>query len=504
MFLPTIGLEVHIQLKTNTKLFCGCKNSLGMEEKPNFNVCPICFGHPGTLPVLNNSAVDLLIKLALALNCDVPNFTKFDRKNYFYPDLPKGYQISQYDQPLAINGHISLTINNQTTKIRITRLHLEEDAGKLLHESHTDYALIDLNRAGTPLIELVTEPDFHSAIEVKTFCQELQLMVRYLHVGYANMEKGQMRCEANISIAKPGDKLGTKVEVKNLNSFKAVERAIEYEIKRQSEALESDETVILETRGWDDTKGTTYHQRKKEEAHDYRYFPEPDLPPLTDLKEKVERIKTEMCELPIQRRERFVSEYELDYKTAYILTSDKKLSGYTENVISELKAWLLTSGLEEGTTEEMWNKHKKKITKSVANWLTVELFKFFNESGATLESLKITAEDFAEFIILIYKGNVNSTSAKKLFEIMLKTGRDPHHILEENDLTQIDDSAEIDKHIAEVINMNATAIQDYKNGKVNAIHFLVGKVVGLTKGRANPDIVREKIISKINHEHVAS
>ncbi len=499
MYLPTIGLEVHIQLKTNTKLFCGCSNCLGAdEEKPNTSVCPICFGHPGTLPVLNSKAVDFLLKLALALNCEIPNFAKFDRKNYFYPDLPKGYQISQYDQPLAINGNITITTNNQSTNIRILRLHLEEDAGKLLHETYTDYALVDLNRAGTPLIELVTQPDFHSSAEVKTFCQELQLILRYIEISSANMEKGQMRCEANISVSAVTDKLGTKVEVKNLNSFKAVERAIDYEIKRQTQLIESGGAVVLETRGWDDAKGLTYHQRRKEEAHDYRYFPEPDLPPLLDLKERADKLKTSIGELPMERRARFIAEYELDSKTAYILTNEKQLSNYTEQVISELKAWLLSSGLEEGTVDEIWNKHKKKITKSVANWLTVELFKFFNAFGITIESLKITPENFAEFITLIYRRNINSTLAKKVFEIMFKTGQDPHQILEENDLTQIKDDTGIDKYIIEVIKANPKPVEDFKNGKINALHFLTGKTMALTKGKANPDTIKEKLLEKLN------
>ncbi len=495
MYLPTIGLEIHVQLKTQTKLFCSCKNASGADKTPNVNVCPVCLGHPGTLPVLNHSAVDLILKLGLALNCEIPNFSKFDRKNYFYPDLPKGYQISQFDQPIAINGHLDLLNKDKTTKrIRIQRLHLEEDAGKLLHEEGNDNALVDFNRAGTPLIELVTYPDFHSAIDVKTFCQELQLIVRYLDISNADMEKGQMRCEVNVSVSKT-DKLGTKVEVKNLNSFKVVEKAVDYEINRQSRALDNNEVINLETRGWDDERLVTYSQRSKEESHDYRYFPEPDLPPLKDLQTRSQELRRYITELPLAKRYRFLMEYELSYDTAYLLTNDNDLSNYVEQVISELQAWV--NSTHPGADNENWDHVKGKLIKTCANWLTGELFRLLNLNQVFLRDIKITPENFAEFILLIHQSKVDTSSAKKLLEIMFNSGRDPSSILEEENLTAIDDASIIDKYIDEIIVANHQTILDYKNGKVNAINFLVGKVMHLSQGRIGPDLARKKIIDKI-------
>jgi len=328
-YFPTIGLEIHAELKTKTKMFCSCLND-PEEKRPNINICPICLGHPGTLPVINEEAVKKVIKVGLALNCEISKHSFFERKNYFYPDLPKGYQISQYQVPLCKNGFLEI----DGRKIRIRRVHLEEDTGRLLHQKN--YSLVDFNRAGVPLMELVTEPDIKSAKEARKFAQELQLILKYLGVSDADMEKGQMRTEANVSLSKKENELGTKVEIKNLNSFKAVEEAIEYEIARQTEILKNKKKVIQETRGWDDVKKQTFSQREKEEAKDYRYFPEPDLPPLEITPEMIASIRAEIPELPQQRRERFKKEYQLDEKSIEIFVQQKELGEFFEKVISEL------------------------------------------------------------------------------------------------------------------------------------------------------------------------
>jgi len=330
-YKPTIGLEIHAELKTNSKMFCSCKNDPD-EKRPNFNVCPICMAHPGTLPVANQEAIKDVIKTGIALNCEIARNSKFDRKNYFYPDLPKGYQISQYDMPLCGKGFLEI----EGRKIGITRIHLEEDTGRLAHPEGADYSLVDYNRAGLPLMELVTEPDITSGREARLFAEELQMILKYLGVSSADMEKGQMRVEVNISISK-NDKLGTKVEIKNLNSFKVVEKAVDFEIQRQREVLESGEKVVQETRGWHDKKEITFSQREKEEAHDYRYFPEPDLPALHFEEEYIIKIKITMPELPEQKRERFKKEYGLDDNSVEFFVTNKALSEYYEKVVSELE-----------------------------------------------------------------------------------------------------------------------------------------------------------------------
>ena len=366
-YKPTIGLEIHAELKTKTKMFCNCLNEtwkIGEQNlEPNKNVCPICLGHPGTLPVINKNAVEFVIKAGLALNCKIREKSKFDRKQYFYPDLPKGYQISQYDQPLCEKGFIE--INNK--KIRITRIHLEEDTGKLTHTK--DSSLVDYNRAGVPLMELVSEPDIESGAEAKEFCQELQRIFRELKISDAEMQKGQMRCEVNISLKdtdKNPDKLGTKVEIKNLNSFKAVERSINYEILRQSKILNTGGEIIQETRGWDENKQETFSQRIKEGSADYRYFPEPDLPPINFSKKSeinIEKIKRELPELPQQKRQRFIQQYGFKTADAKILTSNPDLADYTENVVSELKNWLNDLPEIDEEITEIWETHKNKLTK---------------------------------------------------------------------------------------------------------------------------------------------
>ena len=510
MYQPTIGLEIHIELKTRTKMFCSCLNNPD-EKGPNINVCPVCMGHPGTLPVINQEAVRKVIKTGLALNCQIPEYSKFDRKNYFYPDLPKGYQISQLYQPLCKNGFLEITetsshlslrsaspsseINGNpegkqafygAKKIRIREVHLEEDTGKLLHPEGEDYSLVDFNRAGVPLMELVTEPDINSAKGARQFAEELQLILRYLNVSAADMEKGQMRVEANVSVSKDS-KLGTKVEIKNLNSFRSVERGIEYETERQTETLKSGKKVVQETRGWNDIKGKTFSQREKEEAHDYRYFPEPDLPPLHHSKEFIDEIKAEIPELPKLRKERFKREYGLENKEIQIFVQNKELGEYFEKVASELKNWIK----ESEQRGKLSDAEKQRLNKLAANYTLTDLQGLLKRVSVESENFLITPENFAEFITLIYEDKISSKIAKQVLLEMFKTGADPTHIIEEKGLIQITDTKEIEKIIQEIISENQRVVEDYKKGKENALQYLVGQVMTKTKGKASPQIVRD-------------
>jgi len=469
-------MEVHVELKTDSKMFCACKNELGLDRIPNSNICPVCTGQPGALPVANERAIEFVARAGLALNCQIAKDSKFDRKNYFYPDLPKGYQISQYDQPLCLGG--SLEINGK--KIGITRIHLEEDTGKLIHQKGTDFSLVDFNRSGVPLMELVTEPDIESGEEAKKFCEELQLILRYLEISDADMEKGQMRCEANISIAKEGEsELGTKVEVKNLNSFRSVEKAIEYEIERQKEASEKGEKIVQETRGWDESKMRTYSQREKESAHDYRYFPEPDLPPLEISEDYVAKIKSEIPELPAQKIERFQNEYKLPKPDAEILVGDKKLAEFFEEAVSE--------GCELCAKGD-------KISKLAANYMISELKKYLDDKTG-IQDLKMTPENFGELMNIIIQGKINSSAAQTVLAEMVKTGADPEHIIAEKNLGQIEDDSEIEKIVEKVIADNPGPVADYKSGKQNALQFLLGQVMKESRGKAEPSVTL-KILQK--------
>src|SRR3989344_1501919 len=478
MYKPTIGLEIHAELKTNSKMFCGCKNDPD-EKRPNYNICPVCTAQPGTLPVANEEAIKKVIKTGLALHSTIAENSKFDRKNYFYPDLPKGYQISQYDQPLCSGGYLEI----EGRKIGITRIHLEEDTGSLAHPEGADYSLVNLNRAGIPLMELVTDPDIISGKEAKAFAEELQRILRYLGVSDADMEKGQMRVEVNISISKD-HKLGTKVEIKNLNSFKVVEKAIDFEIKRQQEVLESGGKVIQETRGWHDKKEITFSQREKEEAHDYRYFPEPDLPPLHFEKDYIIKIKTTMPELPEQKRERFKKEYGLDDASIEFFVANKDLSEYFEKVVSEFEEW---------TEEEEKGEAHKKASRLVANYLISDIQGLLSGTEFIEADFKITPENFAEFIKMIYKGEISSKVAKMVIADMFNTGSDPSDIVDANNWGQMSDSGELEKMVKEVIGKNPKAVEDYKSGKQNAIQFLSGQVMAKTRGTANPEKVQELI-----------
>jgi len=477
--IPKIGLEIHIELKTRSKMFCSCKNDPD-EKHPNINICPVCLGHPGTLPVINREAVRKTIKTGLALNCEISRHTFFERKNYFYPDLPKGYQISQYSTPICKNGFLEI----DGKKIRIRRVHLEEDTGRLIHEK--DYSLVDFNRAGVPLMELVTEPDIESPKEARKFAEELQLILRYLDVSDADMEKGQMRVEANISLSSKKGVLGTKVEIKNLNSFKAVEKALEYEIERQRKILESGKKVIQETRGWDPAREITFSQREKEEAQDYRYFPEPDLPPLEITQEMVDEIRAEIPELPRQKRERFKKEYNLDEKSIEIFVKNKDFGEYFEKVVSEF-------------TPNLPKEKLLRLIKLATNYLTTDLLGLLKGASVSGEDFLITPENFAEFIELIDEGKISSKIAKIVLEEMFKTGADPSQIIEEKGLVLIADEAEIEKIVYQVISENQKAVLDFKKGKENALEFLIGQVMRKTKGKANPKIAKE-ILTRILKE----
>ncbi|KKQ06903.1 MAG: Aspartyl/glutamyl-tRNA(Asn/Gln) amidotransferase subunit B [Candidatus Moranbacteria bacterium GW2011_GWF1_36_4] len=469
-----------MELKTASKMFCGCKNGLGLEKKPNVHICPVCTAQPGTLPVPNQKAVEFVQLAGLALNCKLREQSKFDRKNYFYPDIPKGYQISQYDQPLCERGELRIKNNElKEKKIGITRIHLEEDTGKLIHPKGTDYTLVDFNRAGVPLMELVTEPDFDGGDEARIFCQKLQQVCRYLNISDADMEKGNMRCEANISLYKEGeDKLsGTKVEVKNINSFKFVEKAINFEIKRQSEELEAGKKIVQETRGWDANRNATVSQRKKESAHDYRYFPEPDIPPMEFTTEYFEKLRLNLPEMPAEKSKRFSEQYNLASDAVELLTGDRDLADYFEKTVSEL---------EEKICSKEISCEKKKAVKLVANYINTELRKHLTEGGHSIRDIQITPENYAEFIGIVAEGKINSSAAQTVLKEMYRTGGDPSQIIEEKNLMQMEDDTELEKVIHDILVKNQQSVDDFKAGKDRALQFLVGQVMKETKGKANP------------------
>ena len=491
MYETVIGLEVHAQLKTKTKMFCNTKNNPD-EDRPNVNICPTCLGHPGTLPTINKKAVEYVVKVGHALNCKIAGHTKFDRKNYFYPDIPKSYQISQYDLPICEGGALEVLGSD----VKITRIHLEEDTAKSIHGA-SGHSFVDFNRASAPLMELVTEPDIRSGEQAKAFCEGLQKILQYLDVSGANMEKGQMRCEVNISLRKKGSKEhGTKVEIKNLNSFRSVKDSAEFEIKRQSELLDQGRggEIIQETRGWDENRRITFSQRLKESADDYRYFPEPDLPvmelgivdgvPTKDLVD-VNALKASLPELPKQKLERFKDVFGILEKDANILINDKHTSFYFENVVSELRGLLK----EEG--EKAYSDKVKSLIRLSVNYINTDLKKILKDSNLEISNIKMSEEDFAELILMTFEKKITSAAAKKVLAEMIETGADPDHIVEEKGLLQLNDKEEISKIAKEVIDKNSKAVEDYKGGNLNILQFLLGQVIGRTKGKANPAITKE-------------
>lgn len=471
-FIPSIGLEIHAELKTRTKMFCDCLNNPD-EAHPNVNVCPVCIGHPGTLPTINKKALELVLKAAVALGAEIPARSKFDRKNYFYPDLPRGYQISQYDEPLALGGELEIGSEEKRRRIKIRRIHLEEDTGRNIHPEGATYSLVDFNRAGVPLMELVTEPDMHSAEEVAAFARELQLLFRYLGVSDADMEKGQMRLEANISISS-GKALGTKVEVKNLNSFRALEEAIRYEIGRQTDLLESGKAVAQETRGWDDTKKKTFSQRGKEEAQDYRYFPEPDLPPLDLTKFDLEKLRREVPELPWVKRLRLQKEYGFSVKDAELFVGDPAFAEFFERAVSELKSF-----------------DPEAPAQLLANYLSSDLRGLLAAKSAAIGDIRISPEHFAHLVSFVSRGKISSRGAKDALKRMFETGADIETVIRESGIEQISDTEALERFVTEAVEQNPKAADDYRKGKPEALQFLVGQVMAKSRGAANPKIVEE-------------
>ncbi|QQG45535.1 MAG: Asp-tRNA(Asn)/Glu-tRNA(Gln) amidotransferase subunit GatB [Candidatus Sungiibacteriota bacterium] len=471
-----IGLEIHAELKTKTKMFCYSLNDPN-EKHPNINICPICMGHPGTLPVINEEAVKKVRTVGLALGGDTPEFSQFDRKNYFYPDLPKGYQISQYQYPLVTGGHLEI----DGKKFRIRRVHLEEDTGRLIHDTKTGSSLVDFNRAGVPLMELVTEPDFRSGEEVRKFGEELQRILRYLGVSDADMEKGQMRVEVNISMHQQDAELGIKVEIKNINSFKFAADAVDYEIERQTEFLEKGEKIKQETRGWNENKHETFPQRSKEEAHDYRYFPEPDLPPLKISSGEIEKLRLLLPELPAARRERFAKEYGLERDMIEILTRDKAFADYLEEVISELRQ-------HDVETPE---KPRKNLEKLAAAFLTGDFLRILRKSAASVFDTRISPENFAELVSYVAEDKISNLAAKQVLEEMFSSGEDPSDIIEKLGLWQLSAVSDLEDIARHILEENPQAVEDYKKGTGASLQFLVGQVMRESRGKANPKIVQE-------------
>ncbi|MDA2922540.1 Asp-tRNA(Asn)/Glu-tRNA(Gln) amidotransferase subunit GatB, partial [Patescibacteria group bacterium AH-259-L07] len=539
---PIIGLEIHLELNTKSKLFCSCVNETD-PLKPNSNICPICLGHPGVLPVINKSAVQKSLTIGLALEGNVSQESYFDRKNYFYPDLPKGYQISQYKLPLISGGQLEIEVDvlreeksspsqlsKKVRRVNLERVHLEEDTAKLLHPPLSDsrpprppsdsrlpvgsresaWSLVDFNRSGIPLLEVVTKPEFRSPPEAKIFLQELQLLARYLDISNADMEHGQMRCDTNISLRPKGSKnMFSKTEIKNLNSFKSVEDSLIYEIKRQTQLWEKNRAPKTQTtRGWDEKRHVTYEQRWKEEEQDYRYFPEPDLPPIEhgsdsigtgsralagdyvhseDAPIHIDEIRRLLPELPIAKRKRFMRDYGFSLANAKILSSNRSLADFVEKVISEIKAWLISLETVEGTEQEIWDKNKNKLVTLVANWLINRYLPLTTSE----KEFPIRPENFAEFIISVYEKKVSSTVAQQILEKMVQYRADLDHVISNYQLQTIDDAHELKSIADKVISENPDIVEKFKKGKTNVIQYLVGQVMKKTKGQADPAIVRE-------------
>ena len=468
-FETVIGLEVHAQLLTDTKIFCGCSTKFG--GAPNSHTCPVCLGLPGVLPVLNKKVVEFAMKMSLATNCEINKSCSFARKNYFYPDLPKGYQISQFAYPLSEHGYVFLDVDGAQKKIGLTRIHMEEDAGKLMHDEHNPVSYVDLNRAGVPLIEIVSEPDMRSPAEATDYLKRLHEILVYLEICDGNMEEGSFRCDANVSIRPKGQKeFGTRAELKNMNSFRNVQRALEYEIKRQQYLVENGEKVVQETRLWDDASGTSISMRSKEEAHDYRYFPDPDLVPIMVDDAWVEKIRKELPELPLAKRERFLKDYQIPEYDAGVLTADKALAQYYEDVV------------------KLCDKPKQ-----ASNWVMGDVLRFLNEDKLDIRKCPITAGALADMIKLIEAGTISGKMAKDIISGMYKTGKSPQKIIEEKGLVQITDEGALAKTITAIIEVNPAQLADYRSGKEKLFGFFVGQVMKATQGKANPQLVNDML-----------
>lgn len=465
-FETVIGLEVHVELATNTKIFCGCKNEFGGE--PNTHCCPVCTGMPGVLPVLNEKVVEYAAKAGLALNCEIANFSKMDRKGYYYPDLPKAYQISQFDLPICIGGYVDYTVDGEQKRVNLTRIHMEEDAGKLLHEAGAGTA-VDYNRCGVPLIEIVTEPDLRSAKEAKEFLETLKSIIQYTGVSDCKMQEGSLRCDVNISVREEGaSELGTRTEMKNLNSFSAVFNAIEAESARQIAEILDGGTIVQETRRFDDVKGKSYAMRGKEEAHDYRYFPDPDLVPVVLTDEQIETFRQSLPELPADKKKRYVEELGLPEYDAGVLTVERSIAEFFEQSIS------------------FYNEPKK-----TSNFIMTDLLRLLKEEGMAAEDNPVKPKQLADTLKMIDDGKINITVGKAVFEDVFKTGEDPEKIVEKNGLAQINDTDAILELIKDIIANNPKPVADYKGGNKKALTFFVGQVMKATKGKANPKTVNQ-------------
>lgn len=472
-----IGLEVHTELQTKTKIFCSCRTSFGAD--PNTNVCPVCLGLPGVLPVLNKKVLEYAVRAGLALNCEISRFSKFDRKNYYYPDLPKNFQTSQFDLPICEHGYLDVEVEGEKRRIRITRAHMEEDAGKLVHHgtsiTDSDYSLVDYNRTGTPLLEIVSEPDMRSAKEAVAYMEKMRAILQYVGISDCRMEEGSLRCDANVSVRPVGQKeLGTKTEIKNINSFKGVERAIEYEAMRQAELLEDGGKVVQETRTWDEKEGVTKSMRTKEEANGYRYFPEPDLVPFTVSDEYIENIRKSLPELPDARKERYMKEFGLSSEDAVFMTNDKATADYFEAAVD--------AGADP---------------KACVNWLMGEFASQLSTDGIEIAKAPVSAENLAALLKLISKGTISGKIAKKVFATMWKEGGNPEEIVKAQGLVQISDTAELSKLVDEVVGKNPKAVEDFKAGKKKAVGALVGQIMKATKGKANPRVINELLNKKL-------
>ncbi len=473
-YQTVIGLEVHTQLDTKSKCFCSCSTEFG--QRPNSQTCPVCLGFPGSLPVLNESALRLALKAALALNCQISKFIKFNRKNYFYPDLPKGFQISQYDLPISHDGWLNINTEGKERKIGIRRAHLEEDAGKLIHRQQEEESLVDFNRTGIPLLEIVSEPDINSPQEAYDYLSQLKAILKYLEVSDCNMEEGSLRCDANISLMpKDGHQaLGKKVELKNMNSFKGVKQALEYEVNRQRALLDKKSKVVQETRLWDVEKGATVSMRSKEEAHDYRYFPEPDLVPFVLDERYIQKVRESLPELPKEKAERFVRKYKIPEYDAGVLTSDKYLADYFEQCAQFYP--------------------RPKI---ISNWILTELLAHLNNRNTEVRYLKLKPKSFVAIFQMIDEGLITAKIAKEVLPQMLDGGFEARDIVKEKGLVQITDAGELKEIIQEVIAQNPKAVNDYHQGKANALTFLVGQIMRKSRGKANPEIANRILKEKM-------
>ncbi len=472
-FEPVIGLEVHAQLKTKTKIFCSCSTQFG--APPNTHTCPVCLGMPGVLPVLNKKVVDYTLRMAVATHCTIDRESRFARKNYFYPDLPKGYQISQYELPIAQHGFVHIQIDGAHKRIGITRIHMEEDAGKLIHDPHRPISKVDFNRTGVPLMEIVSEPDIRSPREAGAYLRQLRSIVRYLNVSDGNLEEGSFRCDANVSIMPSGAKeFGTRAEIKNLNSFKHVEKAIQYEIERQKEILLDDGRVVQETRLWDADKGRTFSMRGKEDAHDYRYFPDPDLLPLVIDDVWIEKIRRDLPELPDDKRDRFMTTYELSIYDAGLLSASRELADYFETCLEHFKQ-----------------------PKQVSNWVTGSLLGLLKVQSKDISQTPISPVRLAELLQLIQDGTISNKIAKTVFDEMAGSGKPAREIVAEKGLVQVTDAGAIDEVVQKVLSRSEKEVAAYRKGKTRLMGFFVGQVMRETKGRANPKIVNEVLREKL-------